>query len=167
MFRNLPGFTVPFEALVVESQESAEVKEQLAQLRKQLNQVRGQGLVRRRELEAASTGSVEEALRRDQLFREIQAREAELLTQQESLAVSLKRLSEEEMQRQWIEVQGRSEEALHRAWQMQEEALEESQRARASRRGKRRGTSTRMNDGNSGPRSSWDRASCWEPSWRP
>ncbi|MBT8398806.1 MAG: PDZ domain-containing protein [Gemmatimonadetes bacterium] len=134
VFLNLPGFGVPFEALLVESRETEAVKEDLAQLRRQLTQVRRDGLTRRRELEAALPGSTEEALRRDEIFREIQAREAELLIQQQGLAVQLKRLSEEEMRRQWFEVQGRSEEAFLQARQMQEEALEASQRARGEER---------------------------------
>ncbi len=129
MFFSLPEFGVPFEALIVESEAMATVKEELGQLRKQLNVVRSEGYDRLRELQAVSPGTAEAVLRRDALFRELQDREAELLTEQENLAVQLKRLSEEEMQRRWFEAQERSGEAFVRARQLQEEALHDARRA--------------------------------------
>ena len=121
---------MPFEAFVVESQETARIKEDLSRLGKQLTGVRRQELARQRELAAAIQGPIEEVLRRDEQIQKMKAMEAELVAQQEELTVRLRQVSEAEIQRQWVEVQGRNEEALARARDVNLEAVEEARRER-------------------------------------
>jgi len=130
IFVATPESAMPFEAFVVESQETAKIKEDLTKLRKQLTQVRRQELARQRELAAAIQGPIEEVLRRDEELKEMRAMEAELVDQQEELAARLRQVSEEVLRRQWVEPQGRSEEVLLRARQMNLEAVENARRER-------------------------------------
>jgi len=124
-----PDFPMPFQAWVVESGATASLKEQLIQLRKELMAVQQEELARRRELTAARQGPpIEEVVRRDEKIREIHTRKVDLEAEQKELSARLRRVSEEEMQRQWVEVQSRSEEALMEASRAQYESLEESRR---------------------------------------
>jgi hypothetical protein len=127
-FYMAPDVALPFEAMVVESQATAPLKEELAQLRKELTAIRRDELARRRELAAAIQGPIEEVLQQDDRMRELQAQEAQLLVRQEQLADHLREVSEAELQRHWVEVQSRSEEAFFRAQRSRESqrALEEA-----------------------------------------
>jgi C-terminal processing protease CtpA/Prc len=106
----------------------------LVRLRKELTAIRRQELARRRELAAAIQGPIEEVVRRDDRIQEIRAREAELVAEQGELTKRLRQVSEEEMQRQWVEVQTKSEEALLEARRAQYETWEEAQREQESMR---------------------------------
>jgi membrane-associated protease RseP (regulator of RpoE activity) len=123
-----PEFTMPFEAFVVESATTATLKDDLLRIRKELTGVRREELARQRELQAAIQGPIEEYLRQDEKILEIRAREAQLAAEQEELAQRLRQVSEEELQRQWIEVQRLNEEAFARASRAQWEALEDRRR---------------------------------------
>ncbi len=119
-----PEFAVPFQAWVVESGATASIKEELDHLRHQVTAVRREELARHRALAAAIQGPIEEVLRTDSQIREIRAREADLLVEQKELSARLRQVSEEEMQRQWVEVQSRSEAALMEARRVRENAAE-------------------------------------------
>jgi hypothetical protein len=122
VFFMAPEFTMPFEAMIVKSRATASLQEELGRLRKELTAIRRQELARRRELAAAIQGPIEEVVRRDDRIREIRAREAELVAEQGELTTRLRRVSEEEMQRQWVEVQARSEETLREQESMRDRA---------------------------------------------
>lgn len=129
----------PFETLVIETGATAPLKEDLLQIRREITAVRRAEEVRRRELAAAIQGPIEEVLAQDQRMKELQARELELLSEQEELSTRLRDVSEAEMQRHWVEVQSRSEEAFVQARKAQEEAVsrarweERNQRAEEAR----------------------------------
>lgn len=123
-----PDLALPFEAWVVESQATAQMKESLTQLRRELTEVRREELLRTRELAASARGPIEEVLRRDPRVQEIRTREEQLLAEQNALTRRLQAASEEEMQRQWAQIQSRNEEALLRAQRAQSEALRQSRR---------------------------------------
>lgn len=108
----VPEFTMPFEAFLVESQEATVLKEELTELRKQLTTVRREELARQRELAASTRGVLEETLREDRTIRDLRAREADLVTEQERVIQRLRQVSELEMQRQWAEMRSRQEDAL-------------------------------------------------------
>jgi len=134
-----PEFAVPFQAWVVESGATASIKEELDHLRHQLTAVRREELARRRELAAAIQGPpLEEALRRDDKIRELHTREADLLAEQKELSTRLRQVSEEEMQRQWVEGQSRNEAALMEARRAQENASERARDLYESQRGRYR-----------------------------
>ena len=120
VFLAAPEFALPFEAFIVESQEAGVLKESMNQLGKELVQVRREMESRRRALAASLPGSGEEALRSDGLYQELRAKEAELLAQRKDLSVQLGRVTEEQMQLQWMEAQERSEEAFQKARRMQD-----------------------------------------------
>ncbi len=117
-----PEVAFPFEALVIQSQATAPFKEDLIRLRKELTAVRRDELTRRRELTAAIQGPIEGVLAQDQRMKELQAKEVELLSEQEELNSRLRDVSEAEIQRHWVEVRSRSEEAFVQARRAQEEA---------------------------------------------
>jgi len=133
-----PEFTMPFEAMIVKSQATASLQEELVLLRKELTAIRRQELARRRELAAAIQGPIEEVIRRDDRIQEIRALEAELVAEQGELTKRLRQVSEEEMQRQWVEVQTKSEEALLEAQRAQYETLEATRREQESIRDRAR-----------------------------
>lgn len=110
-----PEFTMPFQALIVESPATSALKAELAKLGRETTAVRREELSRRRELSATRQGSVEEMVTRDDRIREIRAREASLLAEQQELSARLRRVSEEEMQRHWMELQREQESGLARA----------------------------------------------------
>ncbi len=128
VFFTAPEFTMPFEAMIVKSQATAAVQEELVRLRKELTAVRRQELARQRELAAAIQGPIEEVIRRENRIQEIRARETNLLAEQGELTARLRQVSEAEMQRQWMGAQERSEEAMFGALRAQYQALEEAQR---------------------------------------
>jgi membrane-associated protease RseP (regulator of RpoE activity) len=130
VFVATPEFAMPFEAFLVDSRETAQIKEDLTNLRKQLTAVRRQELARQRELAAAIQGPIEEILRRDKQIQEMKVREAELVAQQEELTARLRQVSEEVIQHQWVDAQGRSEEVFARARDLNLEAVEEARRER-------------------------------------
>jgi hypothetical protein len=125
-----PEVAIPFEALIVESEATAELKEELLRLRRELTTVRRDEISRQRELAATVQGSVEEAVRRDERIRELRAREEGLLAEQGELTARLRRVSEEEMQRHWMEVQEKSDATLREAYRAQVEAFEGSRAER-------------------------------------
>ncbi len=110
-----PGFSMPFEALVVESPETRSLREELSRVRRELNAVRRQEFDRQRELTATVHGPPDELLRTDALLRQLQAREEELEDRTEVLSDRLARLSEDEIRRRWIQVEGRAQEAFSEA----------------------------------------------------
>jgi C-terminal processing protease CtpA/Prc len=128
-----PELALPFEAMVVESRETQPLKERLSEVRKELTSVRRDELARRRELAAAIQGPIEEILERDARMQELQAAEAELIARHEQLADRLREVSEAEMQRHWVEIQSRSEEALLQARKTQEVAISQAQRRETER----------------------------------
>jgi len=132
-----PDFPVPFEAIVVSSQETQELRDQLKKVRTELTDARRQELARVREIEAGIQGPAEEAIRRDPRIQEIREREAELAEEITQLNQQIEQASEVVRRRQFAEVQARQEEALSAARRAQEEAFsrsraerEQSQRAR-------------------------------------
>ncbi|MGW8265733.1 MAG: PDZ domain-containing protein [Longimicrobiales bacterium] len=125
-----PDFPVPFEAIVVSSEETQELRDQLKKVRSELTEARRQELARVREIEAATQGPAEEAIRRDPRIREIREREAELAEEITSLNQQLEQASEVVRRRQFAEVHARQEEALSAARRAQAEA---TSRSRAER----------------------------------
>jgi hypothetical protein len=123
-----PDFALPFEALVVQSGATLELKEELARLRKELTGVQRAALSRQRELSAAIQGPIEEILREDERYQQYRAQEAQLVDQQAQVAERLKRVSEEELQRQWAEMRNRSEEAFLEAQRAHIGVLREAER---------------------------------------
>ena len=130
-----PEFAMPFQAMIVESQATSSLQEELAKLRKELTAVRRQELSRQRELAAAVQGPIEEALRKDEQIQELRALEAELVAQQKGLVARLREVSEQELQRQWTEVDERSQEAIYRAFRAQNmDMLEDARREQEAMR---------------------------------
>jgi C-terminal processing protease CtpA/Prc len=123
-----PDFAMPFEAMVVQSEATAEIRQELARLSKELAGVKRAGLARQRELSAAIQGPIEAILREDERYQQYRAQEAELAAQRAQLAERLQRVSEEELQRQWVEVRSRSEEAFLQAQRDQLDALRAGER---------------------------------------
>lgn len=123
-----PESAVPFQALVVGSRATRDLQDQLMRVRKDLTSLRRQELDRRQELAASNQGSVEEALRRDSRMQEIREKESQLVAKQQELAESLRRVSEQELQKQWVTIQSRNEEALLTTRERENEAREESRR---------------------------------------
>ncbi|MGD2122831.1 MAG: PDZ domain-containing protein [Gemmatimonadota bacterium] len=128
VFLSAPDFGMPFEALIVQSDATLGLKEELALLRKELTGVQRAALARQRELSAAIQGSTEQILREDETYQQYRAQEAALVAEQAQLTERLKQVSEEELQRQWAEVTSRSEEAFLQAQRAQIEALRDSER---------------------------------------
>jgi hypothetical protein len=125
-----PDFPIPFEAIVVSSQETTQLREQLKDVRSQLTEARRQELARVREIEASIQGPAEEAIRRDARIQEIREREAALSEEITRLNQKLEEASEVVRRRQFAEIQTRQEEALAAARRAQEDA---SGRTRAER----------------------------------
>jgi len=124
-----PDLTFPFQAMLVESQATSQMKEELTNLRKELTAVRREELSRRAELTTSIRGAqLEEVLRTDEKILQMRARETKLLSEQTELAQRLRQVSEEEMQKQWAEIQSRNQEVLLRARQAQAEASGRAQR---------------------------------------
>lgn len=123
-----PDLALPFEALIVQSDATMGLKEELARLRKELTGVQRAALSRQRELSAAIRGPIEEILREDEQYQQYRAQEAELVAQRAQLAERLKRVSEEELQKQWAEMRNRSEEAFLEAQRARIDVLREAER---------------------------------------
>jgi len=123
-----PETAVPFEAIVVGSQATRSLQEELLRVRKDLTSLRRQEQVLRQELARSTQGSVEEALSRDARIQEIRASEARLVAEQEELAENLQRVSEQELQNQWVAIQSRNQEALLRAREREAVARQENRR---------------------------------------
>jgi hypothetical protein len=133
-----PEVQLPFEAWVVGSQATQRLQEELNQVRENLTSLRRQEEVLRQELATTSQRSVEEALQQDDRLRQIKDRETRLLSQQDTLMESLRRVSEEEIQRQWITIQSQNEEGLLRAREAQRQAMEEARQQLEETRGRSR-----------------------------
>jgi membrane-associated protease RseP (regulator of RpoE activity) len=103
---------VPFGALVISSEESEPLRDELRRIRKELTDLRRQELTRIRELQASVQGPVEALIREDEKIREIKAQEEVLIQEQRQATLELQQVSEETMQRQFSEIQVRQEEAF-------------------------------------------------------
>ncbi len=124
--------TLPFEAMVIHSQEGEDLREELRRIRRDLTVVRRAELARLREIQTGARTSLEEVAREDDQVRELRAREAELVEEQRAAAERLRRVSEETMRRQFAEIQAQQEEAARRAREIHGEA--ERQATRSSQR---------------------------------
>lgn len=134
VFYLAPELAMPFQAMIVQSQATTELQQEMLRLRKELTSVRRKELSRTRELRASIQGPIEEILKEDERIQDLREEEAELVAQQEELVARLRQVSEMEMQRQWMEFDQQREGALARAYQAQNEAIEAQQaesRARA------------------------------------
>jgi len=128
LFLTSPDFAMPFQALIVRSEATSELKEELTRLRKELTAVQRAALSRQRELSAAIQGPIEEILKQDERYQQYRAQEAQLVAEQGQLAERLKRVSEAELQRQWAEMRSRTEEAFIQAERAQIDALRDRER---------------------------------------
>ncbi len=99
-----------FESVLVRSPTTDSIRSALDHLGRTLTQIRRNELDRVRELQAARIRVSEETLRGDERIRELRARETVLLEEQDRLKARLRMVSEEEMKRQWAEVQAQSQE---------------------------------------------------------
>jgi membrane-associated protease RseP (regulator of RpoE activity) len=102
---------IPFGAFVVGSEETADLRDELRRIRKELTDVRRSELSRLRELQAGTQGPVEELARRDERILELRVLEEALLRDQRRSSEELRHVSEEVMQRRFSEVQMHQEEA--------------------------------------------------------
>ncbi len=118
-----PDLGVPFEGFLVTSPATDSLRNEIQRLREEIQDVRRQEEARRREIQAAQGYVPEERLRADERIRTLRSREEGLLSERDHLSNRLRRASEAEMQRQWIQVQSRSEEAMAQAQRVQAEAL--------------------------------------------
>lgn len=123
-----PELAMPFEGFLVKSQASDSLQENLALVRKELNEIRRRELTRQREIAAGIQGPIEEALRRDEVIRELRSQEAELAAQHEALAHQLRQVREQEVQRQWVEAEARTQDAFARTQWTRERTREEQYR---------------------------------------
>ena len=99
-------------------------------MREGISDIRRQQLSRQRELEASLGRSAEERILRDGRLAGLQRQEKALLAQQEALSEQLRRLSDEEIQRQWARAQSLYEQNLSRMMRIQSEAQERLDRER-------------------------------------
>jgi C-terminal processing protease CtpA/Prc len=128
-----PDFAMPFEAFLVKTPETEALRAQLLKVKQELISVRRDELSRRRAIAAAIQGPVEEALSRDALFQELRAKEEELVAEEDVLSDRLARVSEEQMRRQWVDVEARAQEAsayAQRTWAEAQRNLERLQEER-------------------------------------
>jgi hypothetical protein len=117
-----PDVPVPFEAMVLSSKKTTQLREQLKETRSELTEARRQELARVREIEAAIQGNAEEAIRRDLQIQEIREREAALAEEITRLNQQLEQASEVVWRRQFAEMQDRQEAALSAARRAEMEA---------------------------------------------
>lgn len=118
----VPFVPVPFEAMVLSSEETTQLREQLKETRSELTEARRQELARVREIEAAVHGNAEEAIRRDRQIQEIREREAALAEEITRLNQQLEQASEVVWRRQFADMQDRQEAALSAARRAEMEA---------------------------------------------
>jgi C-terminal processing protease CtpA/Prc len=118
----VPFVPVPFEAMVLSSEETTQLREQLKETRSELTEARRQELARVREIEAAIQGNAEEAIRRDRQIQEIREREAALAEEITKLNQQLEQASEVVWRRQFADMQDRQEAALSAARRAEMEA---------------------------------------------
>ncbi len=123
-----PELAMPFPAMLVDSEATAALKEELARVRKELTGVRREEQSRQRALAAAGVGPIEEILQRDERIKQLRETEGQLQSEQRDLIYRLREVSENELQRQWMEMQSRSEEAFFQAQRAQVEALRAARR---------------------------------------
>jgi hypothetical protein len=139
IFMASPEAAIPFEAFLVQSEATDSLKEDLKEVRKALTDVRRRELTRIRELQGAGQGSVEEWVRADELIQKLREEEEALLEESELLNSRIRRVSEEEMKRQWVEAQAQMEQNAQLAQRLQEESRvryteqrEQAEQARAA-----------------------------------
>ncbi len=126
-----PESAVPFEAFVVSSEETQQLRNQIKGARNALTDARRQELRRVREIEAALPGgNIEEAVQADPRIQEIREREKALSEELTQLNRRLELVSQNLIQRRFAEIQARQEEALSQARRVREE---ESTRSRGTR----------------------------------
>ena len=125
-----PEHTFPFEFLAVRAPAADSLRGEITRLRQGISDLRRQQLSRQRELEASRGRAAEEAILRDGPLAELLRQEEGLLAQQEALSERLRRLSEEETQRQWAAAQSLYEQSLSRIMQSQREAEGRTDRGR-------------------------------------
>ncbi len=136
---SLPGAGVPFPTLFVRTPAADSIQRELGELRRSITELRRAEARRRAELRASVRENLDEALETDSRIRALRMREEQLLEEQAELTERLRQVSEEEMQRQWAEIQARQElvfmegrrlRALQeeRGEENREEALQEAER---------------------------------------
>lgn len=127
-----PDVALPFEALVARSAATDSLRVQHARLRQELNEVRRLERARMEELRRVRPGS-EEGANSDGRVRELRAREARLVEEQEVLLERIKQMSEEEIKRRSAQIQAQQEQLWAQADEVRArdwERFEEDQRAR-------------------------------------
>jgi membrane-associated protease RseP (regulator of RpoE activity) len=127
-----PDVALPFEALVARSPATDSLRAHHARLRQELNEVRRLERARMDELRRLRPGS-EEAVGTDSRVRELRAREARLVDEQEALLERIKKVSEEEVKRRAAQIQAHQEDVWAQADAVRDrnwERFEESERAR-------------------------------------
>jgi hypothetical protein len=125
-----PEHAFPFEVLAVRTPVADSLRGEITRLREGISDIRRQQLSRQRELEASLGRSAEERILRDGRLAGLQRQEKALLAQQEALSEQLRRLSDEEIKRQWARAQSLYEQNLSRMMRIQSEAQERLDRER-------------------------------------